>query len=69
MSIAGNEPNNSSHGQPSNKKKRMFGIGLYTNLKTGEQFFTSGLGSQTVVPPPTTVPKKIGASMSQFDLT
>ncbi|KAK8672148.1 hypothetical protein V6N13_110521 [Hibiscus sabdariffa] len=69
MSFAGNEPNNSNHGQPSNKRKRMTSIGLYTNLRTGEHFFTSGLGSQTVVTPPTNAPKKIGASTSQFDHT
>ncbi|KAK8605182.1 hypothetical protein V6N13_082634 [Hibiscus sabdariffa] len=53
MRIAGNQPNNSSHGQPSNKRKMMtvrykFSNGCYT---------------------PTTTPKKIGASTSQFNHT
>ncbi|KAK9026500.1 hypothetical protein V6N11_039338 [Hibiscus sabdariffa] len=69
MSFTGNEPNNSNHGQPSNKRKRRTGIGLYTNLRTGEQIFNSGLGFQTTVTPPTNAPKKIGASTSQFDHT
>ncbi|KAK8578010.1 hypothetical protein V6N13_076682 [Hibiscus sabdariffa] len=69
MSFAGNEPNNSNHGQPSNKRKRMIGIVLYTNLRTGEQIFNSSLGSQTVITPPTNAPKKIEASTSQFDHT
>ncbi|KAK9026417.1 hypothetical protein V6N11_039257 [Hibiscus sabdariffa] len=69
MSFTGNESNNSNHGQPSNKRKRMTGIGLYTNLRTGEQIYNSGLGFQTTVTPPTNSPKKIGASTSQFDHT
>ncbi|KAL4342120.1 hypothetical protein GQ457_08G026870 [Hibiscus cannabinus] len=69
MSLTGNEANNSNHGQPSNKRKRSSGIGLYTNLRTGEQIFNSGLGFQTTVTPPTNAPKKIGASTSQFDHT
>ncbi|GMI68446.1 hypothetical protein HRI_000513900 [Hibiscus trionum] len=58
---------NINDGRFSSKRKRSIGIGLYTNLNTGEQIFNSGLGYERVVTASTTAPKKIGAHTSQFD--
>ncbi|KAK8595125.1 hypothetical protein V6N13_016032 [Hibiscus sabdariffa] len=48
------------------KRKRQVGIGLYTNLQTGEQLLNPGFASERVVTALTTVPKKIGSQISRF---
>ncbi|KAL4346419.1 hypothetical protein GQ457_17G005010 [Hibiscus cannabinus] len=52
--------------QSSDKRKRPIGIGLYTDLQTGEQILNPGMSSERVVTVPVSVPRKIGAHTSQF---
>ncbi|KAL4324646.1 hypothetical protein GQ457_11G025520 [Hibiscus cannabinus] len=52
--------------QSSDKRKRPIGIGLYTDLQTGEQLLNPGMSSERVVTVPVSVPRKIGAHTSQF---
>ncbi|KAL4367460.1 hypothetical protein GQ457_05G035150 [Hibiscus cannabinus] len=52
--------------QSSDKRKRPIGIGLYTDLQTGEQILNPGVSSERVVTVPVSVPRKIGAHTSQF---
>ncbi|KAK8999555.1 hypothetical protein V6N11_070716 [Hibiscus sabdariffa] len=49
------------------KRKRQVGVGLYTNLKTGEQIYNLGLPTEMVVT--TNKKKKIGAPTSQYQHT
>ncbi|KAK8683624.1 hypothetical protein V6N13_039678 [Hibiscus sabdariffa] len=49
------------------KRKRQVGVGLYTNLKTGEQTYNPGLPTEMVVT--TNKKRKIGAPTSQYQHT
>ncbi|KAL4367700.1 hypothetical protein GQ457_05G026960 [Hibiscus cannabinus] len=57
---------NSINDRSFNKRKKVIGIGLYTDLQTGEQIMNPGMESERVVIAPAIVPKKIGAHTSQF---
>ncbi|GMI86737.1 hypothetical protein HRI_002343000 [Hibiscus trionum] len=57
---------NSINAQSTNKRKRVIGIGLYTDLNTGEQVMNLGVDSERVVTSPVIAPQKIGAHTSQF---
>ncbi|KAK8549131.1 hypothetical protein V6N12_062029 [Hibiscus sabdariffa] len=57
---------NSINDRSFNKRKKVIGIGLYTDLQTGEQIMNPGMESERVVTAPAIVPKKIGAHTSQF---
>ncbi|KAK8489561.1 hypothetical protein V6N11_037046 [Hibiscus sabdariffa] len=48
------------------KRKGPIGIGLYTDLQTGEQILNPGMSSERVVTVHVSVPRKIGAHTSQF---
>ncbi|KAK8554034.1 hypothetical protein V6N13_072955 [Hibiscus sabdariffa] len=56
----------SINARPSNKRKKVIGIGLYTDLQTGEKIMNPGMDSERVVTALAIVPKKIGAHTSQF---